>query len=103
MARPRSLGAKLMDGLWVRIVDVAAALAARSFNDGRVTLEVVSDPLFEDNVGTWTISGGKGHATMPRLPGCGVMFEGGGLARPSPPPRQSAGEAGGAWSDLDVP
>ena len=59
VARPRFLGAKLMDGLWVRIVDVAAALSARSVNGGRLTLEVVSDPLFEDNVGTWTISGGK--------------------------------------------
>src|SRR5437868_1930391 len=45
VARPRFLGAKLHDGLWVRIVDVGEALSARSFNDGRLTLEVVSDPL----------------------------------------------------------
>jgi len=59
VARPRHLGAKLQDGLWVRIVDIEAALSARSFNDGRLTIEVVSDALFEDNVGTWTIAGGK--------------------------------------------
>jgi predicted acetyltransferase len=58
LARPRFLGAKLHDGLWVRPVDVDAALRARSYRDGRATIEIVSDPLFEDNVGTWTISGG---------------------------------------------
>ena len=58
VARPRFLGAKLHDGLWVRPVDVDAALRARAYRDGRVTLEIVSDPLFEDNVGTWTVAGG---------------------------------------------
>ena len=42
----------------MRTVDVDAALEARSYRDGRATIEIVSDPLFEDNVGTWTISGG---------------------------------------------
>jgi predicted acetyltransferase len=60
VARPRYLRAEVHDGLWVRPVDVEAALAARSYAaDGRVTLEVVSDPLFPDNVGTWTIAKGK--------------------------------------------
>lgn len=60
VARPRYLGATVNDGLWLRLVDVEAALSARSYaGDGRVTIEVVSDPLFEENVGTWTISRGK--------------------------------------------
>jgi predicted acetyltransferase len=60
VARPRYLRAEVHDGLWVRPIDVEAALAARGYaGDGRVTLEVVSDPLFPDNVGTWTIAKGK--------------------------------------------
>ena len=59
VTRPRYLGTKLTDGLWIRPVDVGAALSARSYaTDGRLTLEVVSDPLFPDNVGTWTIASG---------------------------------------------
>ena len=57
-SRVNELRARLWDGLWVRLVDVGVALAARSFAcAGRVTLEVVSDPLFPENVGTWTIEG----------------------------------------------
>jgi predicted acetyltransferase len=60
VARPRELGAEVNPALWVRLVDVGAALSARSYaTDARVTLEVVSDPTFEDNVGTWTIDGGS--------------------------------------------
>ena len=59
VSRPRYLRTKLTDGVWVRPVDVGATLSARSYGvDGRVTLEVVSDPLFPDNVGTWTIADG---------------------------------------------
>ena len=58
-ARVSELRARLWDGPWLRLVDVGAALAARSFaGDGRVTLEVASDPLFPENVGLWTIDGG---------------------------------------------
>jgi len=65
VARPRFLGMELHDGLWVRPMDVGAALSARSYAaDGRVTLEIVSDPLFEDNVGVWTI--GEGVARRSR-------------------------------------
>ena len=58
-ARVSELRARLWDGPWLRLVDVGVALAARSFaGDGRVTLEVASDPLFPENVGLWTIDGG---------------------------------------------
>jgi predicted acetyltransferase len=60
VARPRLLGMRVFDGLWVRPVDVVAALSGRSYaGDGRVTIEVVSDPLFGDNVGCYTIA--EGH------------------------------------------
>jgi predicted acetyltransferase len=60
VARPRLLGLTVNDGLWVRIVDVPAALGARSYAaDGRVTLEVVTDPYFRENVGVWTIADGR--------------------------------------------
>lgn len=67
VARPRHLGTKLSDGLWIRPVDVAAALSARSYAaDGRLTLEVVSDPLFADNIGTWTIADGAAKRSTRR-------------------------------------
>ncbi len=67
LARPRTLGMKVFDGLWVRPVDVGAALSGRSYaTDGRVTLEIVSDPLFEDNVGTWTITDGRARRSSRR-------------------------------------
>jgi predicted acetyltransferase len=66
VARPRFLGMKLHDGLWVRLVDVGAALSARSYAaDGRVTIEVVSDPLFE-NMGVWTIADGVARRSRRR-------------------------------------
>jgi predicted acetyltransferase len=67
LARPRTLGMKVFDGLWVRPIDVGAALSGRSYvTDGRVTLEIVSDPLFEDNVGTWTIADGRARRSSRR-------------------------------------
>src|SRR6478672_4741182 len=67
LARPRTLGMKVFDGLWVRPMDVGAALSGRSYvTDGRVTLEIVSDPLFEDNVGTWTIADGRARRSSRR-------------------------------------
>jgi len=64
--RPRLLEMRIWDGLWVRPVDVGAALNGRSYHDGRVTLEIVSDPLFEDNVGCWTIADGRARRTTRR-------------------------------------
>lgn len=55
---PRQYHAKLRwDEQWLRILDVEAALTARTFNSGggEVTI-AVSDPLFADNEGTWRVS-----------------------------------------------
>jgi len=65
--RPNELRAHVFDGLWVRPVEVGAALAARGVTgDGRVTIEVKADPHFPDNVGTWTVEGGGVRRTSRR-------------------------------------
>ena len=66
MARPNSLHWKVFDGLWLRLVDVGAALAGRSLADGRVTLDVRADPLVPDNVGTWTVENGAAKRSRRR-------------------------------------
>ncbi|HET8743680.1 MAG TPA: GNAT family N-acetyltransferase [Gaiella sp.] len=56
--RLNQLRARVYDGLWVRAVDVRAALAARGVaRDGRATIEVTADPDFADNVGAWSVEG----------------------------------------------
>jgi predicted acetyltransferase len=58
-ARMTRLGLQLEDGLWLRLVDVGAALTARGYGcDGRVTLDVTADPHFPGNVSAWTIEDG---------------------------------------------
>ena len=45
------------DEQWTRLLDVDAALAARTYGGGRRDVTVkVADPLFSDNTGVWTIS-----------------------------------------------
>lgn len=59
-ARVNLLHAKLADALWLRLVDVPAALAARRWPTGAVaTVEVVSDPLVPGNAGAWTVADGE--------------------------------------------
>jgi predicted acetyltransferase len=58
--RVNKLGVDLVDGLWTRVVDVPRTLGhLASGLDGRVTIEVTTDPLFPDNVGRWTIEDGR--------------------------------------------
>ncbi len=65
--RLNELRARIYDGLWVRPVNVGAALGARAIGrDGRATIEVTSDPQFADNVGTWTIEGKAARRTSRR-------------------------------------
>lgn len=52
---PRRLHLTIAEGLWLRLVDLEAALAARAFADGEpVVLEVV-DTILERNAGRWEI------------------------------------------------
>jgi predicted acetyltransferase len=65
LAEPRYLNFLVSNGLWLRIVDVAAAIEARGFaRDGSISIEV-HDPLLEANSGTWRVEvdGGRARAT----------------------------------------
>ena len=58
--RMNDLGLRVYDGLWVRAIDVPAALQARGVvGDGRTTIEVTDDPQFPDNVGSWSVEAGE--------------------------------------------
>ena len=53
---PRRLGIGLGDGLWLRVVDVSAALAQRRYAaDGRVVLEI-ADEFCDWNDGRWSLT-----------------------------------------------
>jgi predicted acetyltransferase len=69
LAEPRYLRFLLSNGLWVRIVDVTAALEARTYaQDGSVTLQV-ADPLLDANAGTWRMDVDGGRATVRKTGG----------------------------------
>ena len=56
LAEPRRLRFTLNEGLWTRVIDVEAALAARSFaGEGEIVLEV-TDALCAWNAGRWRVS-----------------------------------------------
>ena len=82
--RVNKLGLRVYDGLWVRPVEVGAALAARGVDGGgRVTLEITSDPQFADNVGRWAVEDGSAKRTSRRadvrtdVQGLGAVLLGG--------------------------
>ncbi|HSK17478.1 MAG TPA: GNAT family N-acetyltransferase [Gaiellaceae bacterium] len=59
LAEPAALRMRVGDGLWVRLVDVGAALAARAYaGDGDLVLEV-SDPFCPWNEARFGLDGGK--------------------------------------------
>ncbi len=65
--RVNELGLRVYDGLWVRPIDVGAALIGRGVaSDGRVTIEVTDDPQFADNIGVWTVEAGRARRTSRR-------------------------------------
>jgi predicted acetyltransferase len=64
-ARLSRLDWRVIDGLWVRLVDVAAALGARRF-DGEARVEVVVDEQVPENVGTWAVGAGETARTRRR-------------------------------------
>jgi predicted acetyltransferase len=55
MAEPRRLGFSMRDGVWVRLIDVGAALSARSYRrEGSVVIDV-ADAFCPWNAGSWRI------------------------------------------------
>jgi len=63
LAHPRRMRPRIGDGLWVRLVDVGEALAARSYAaDGSVVFDVV-DEFCPWNSGRWRLSDGRAKRT----------------------------------------
>lgn len=66
LAEPRRLQLRVGDGLWVRIVDVPAALRARSYaTDDSLVLDV-RDDFMPDVAGRWRVTTHAGSATIER-------------------------------------
>lgn len=63
LEQPRYLGFTLSNGLWVRVVDVRAALEARRYAGSGTIAVAVHDPLFEENSATWRMEVEDGEAT----------------------------------------
>jgi predicted acetyltransferase len=63
LAAPRRMKFRVGDGLWARLVDVGAALSARSYAaDGRLVFDVV-DGFCSWNEGRWKLEGGEATRT----------------------------------------
>jgi predicted acetyltransferase len=65
---PRALNAAALDSLWLRVVDVPAALAARKYAAPVDVVIEVTDGLLPDNAGRWRLSGDASGATCARTP-----------------------------------
>ena len=63
---PRRLGASYADSLWVRLIDLPAALEARRYAAPLDVVLEVTDPLLTHNSGRWRLTGGAGKATCVR-------------------------------------
>ena len=60
---PRRMQMRVGDGLWVRLVDIGAALSARGYGaEGTVVFEV-EDAFLPDNAGRWKLSDGAAKRT----------------------------------------
>ena len=66
LLEPRRMGLTINDGLWLRILDVPAALEARGYvGSGSLVLDL-TDELFEANAGRWQVSVDDRRATVSR-------------------------------------
>jgi predicted acetyltransferase len=63
LAEPRRMRYRMGDGLWLRLVDVGAALSGRTYDgDGEVLFDVV-DSFCPWNEGRWRLTGGEATRT----------------------------------------
>ncbi|GAA4598841.1 putative acetyltransferase [Actinoplanes octamycinicus] len=63
---PRRLGGTVGDGLFVRLVDLPAALAGRRYLAPVDVVLEVTDPILAANAGRWRLTGGPDGATCAR-------------------------------------
>jgi predicted acetyltransferase len=68
MAEPRRLGFTLRDGLWVRLVDIRTAMAARSYQARGSLVIDVNDEFCPWNAGCWRV-GSEGVERTDDAPG----------------------------------
>ena len=59
LALPRRARYRMGDGLWVRLVDVGAALAGRAYGEGGPLVLEVRDAVCAWNDGRWKLDGGE--------------------------------------------
>jgi predicted acetyltransferase len=62
-ARPRELGLRLRDGVWVRLVDLPAALAVRRLGPGEPVVLEIADAFCSWNAGRWRVSAAGAERT----------------------------------------
>ena len=63
LAQPRRMKMRVGDGLWVRLLDVGAALAARSYSaPGPIVFEIADD-FCSWNAGRWKLENGQAKKT----------------------------------------
>jgi len=65
LAAPRRAKYRMGDGLWIRLVDAEAALAARSYREGEPVVIELRDAFCDWNEGRWKIGGGAGRTDEP--------------------------------------
>lgn len=63
---PRRLGTRISDGLWVRLVDLPAALSARRYLVPLDLVFEITDRQLPGNEGRWRLTAGPGSATCTR-------------------------------------
>jgi predicted acetyltransferase len=68
---PRSLKPAIQDNLWVRVLDVPGALAARGYAADADLTVAVTDAMMPANAGTWRLvaKGGEQTATVTKVEG----------------------------------
>jgi predicted acetyltransferase len=63
LANPRRMGFRITDGVWVRLVDVGAALSARSYAAPGTAVFDVVDAFCPWNEGRWKLEDGEAKRT----------------------------------------
>jgi predicted acetyltransferase len=63
LGEPRRMKYRMGDSLWVRLVDVGAALSSRTYAVDDAVVFDVRDPFCEWNAGIWRVAGGVAEPT----------------------------------------